>query len=151
MTDDGTGTITFHLVAPDPEFLYKLTLPFAYPVPPSVPDEEQATAGIPGTGPYMLEAPMTDEGLALVRNPHFHVWSPAAQPDGYVDRIEWTFGVEPQAQVEAVAAGDADVAFDASRSGRARRALRTVRGAGPYLSERPDVLRRVRHRGAPLR
>ena len=37
---------------------------------------------------------MTREGLALVRNPHFHVWSPAAQPDGYVDRIEWTFGVE---------------------------------------------------------
>ena len=112
VTDDVTGTITFHLVAPDPEFLYKLTLPFAYPVPPSTPDEQQAREGVPGTGPYMLEAPRTGEGLALVRNPHFHEWSPA-QPDGYVDRIEWTFGVEPQAQVEAVAAGDADVAFDA--------------------------------------
>ena len=66
-----SGTITFHLVAPDPEFLYKLTMPFAYPVPPSVPDEEQVAAGVPGTGPYMLEAPMTDEGLTLVRNPHF--------------------------------------------------------------------------------
>ena len=76
------------------------------------------TAGVPGTGPYMLEAPMTDEGLALVRNPHFRVWSPAAQPEGYVDRIEWTFGVESQAQVEAVAAGDADVAFDARYSDR---------------------------------
>ena len=113
VTDDASGTITFHLVAPDPEFLYKLTLPFAYPVPPSAPDEQQVEAGVPGTGPYMLEAPMTDEGLALVRNPHFHVWSPAAQPDGYVDRIEWTFGVEPEAQVDAVAAGDADLAFDA--------------------------------------
>ena len=71
VTDDATGTITFHLVAPDPEFLYKLTLPFAYPVPPSTPDEDQATEGVPGTGPYMLEAPMTAEGLALVRNPHF--------------------------------------------------------------------------------
>ena len=117
VTDDANGTITFHLVAPDPEFLYKLTLPFAYPVPPSVPDEEQMTAGVPGTGPYMLEAPMTDEGLALVRNPHFRVWSPAAQPDGYVDRIEWTFGVEPEAQVEAVAAGDADLALDAMALG----------------------------------
>ena len=114
VTDDANGTITFHLVAPDPEFLYKLTLPFAYPVPPSVPEEEQVAAGVPGTGPYMLEAPMTDEGLALVRNPYFRVWSPAARPDGYVDRIEWTFGVEPQAQIEAVAAGEADLAFDAA-------------------------------------
>ena len=114
-TDD--LTITFHLLEPDPEFLYKLTMGFAHPVPPSTPDEEQVTAGIPGTGPYMLEAPMTDERLTLVRNRHFRVWS-SAQPDGYVDRIEWTFGVEPQAQVEAVAAGDADLAFEAAGSGR---------------------------------
>ena len=45
------GTITFHLVAPDPEFLYKLTLPFAYPVPPSTPDEHQRDDGRPGHGP----------------------------------------------------------------------------------------------------
>ena len=111
-TDDATGTITFNLVAPDPEFLYKLTLPFAYPVPPSTPDKHQGRAGVPGTGPYMLEAPKTREGLALVRNPHFRVWSQAAQPDGYVDRLEWTFRVEPEAQVDAVAAGDLDVALD---------------------------------------
>jgi len=111
VTDDATRTITFHLEEPDPEFLYKLTLPFAYPVPPSTPGEHQRTEGVPGTGPYMLEAPMTSEGLALVRNPSFRVWSPA-QPDGYVDRIEWTFGVEPRAEVEAVAAGDADVALE---------------------------------------
>jgi peptide/nickel transport system substrate-binding protein len=116
VTDDATRTITFHLVAPDPDFLYKLTLPFAYPVPPSAPDEEQVAAGVPGTGPYMLEAPMTGEGLALIRNPFFHVWSPAARPDGYVDRIEWTFGVERQAQIEAVVSGEADLAFDAGAS-----------------------------------
>jgi YVTN family beta-propeller protein len=110
--DDANGTITFNLVAPDPEFLYKLTLPFAYPVPPSVPDQEQVAAGVPGTGPYKLAAPMTDEGLTLVRIPNFRVWSQAARPDGYVDRIEWTFGVKPKEQIEAVAAGDADLAFD---------------------------------------
>jgi peptide/nickel transport system substrate-binding protein len=110
VTDASSGTITFHLVAPDPEFLAKLTIPFAFPVPPSVPDEEQVAAGVPGTGPYMLEAPMTDEGLTLVRNPNFRVWSLAARPNGYVDRIEWSFGVEPEAQVEAVAAGVADLA-----------------------------------------
>lgn len=118
VADDATNTITFHLVAPDPEFVYKLTLPFAYPIPPSTPNELLHRAGVPGTGPYMLEGPMTDEGLALVRNPHFQVWSSEAQPDGYVDRIEWTFGVEPEAQIEAVAAGDADVALDAFLSDR---------------------------------
>jgi peptide/nickel transport system substrate-binding protein len=93
-------------------------MPFAYPAPSSIPDKEQVTAGIPGTGPYMLEEPMTPEGVALVRNPHFSVWSAQAQPDGYVDRIEWTFGVEPDAQVEAVKGGEADVALDVSDSGR---------------------------------
>ena len=112
VTDDASGTITFHLKAPDPEFVYKLTIPFAYPVPPSVPDEEQAVAGVPGTGPYMLKAPMTDDALTLVRNPNFRVWSPAARPDGYVDRIEWPFGMAPEAQIEAVAGGNADLAFD---------------------------------------
>jgi YVTN family beta-propeller protein len=112
VTDDAGRTITFHLVGPDPDFLYKLVLPFAYPVPPSTPDEHLQQEGVPGTGPYMLEAPMTRQGLALVSNPQFRVWSPTAQPDGYVDRIEWRFGVEPQAQLDAVAAGDADVALD---------------------------------------
>ena len=118
VTDVGTGTITFRLVDPDPEFLYKLTMPFAYPVPASTPDEQQVRAGVPGTGPYMLEAPMTEKKVALVRNDFFLVWSPAAQPDGYVERIEWTFGLKPQAQVEAVVAGEADVAFEASFSDR---------------------------------
>jgi YVTN family beta-propeller protein len=111
-TDNSRGTITFHLIAPDPDFVYKLTIPFAYPVSPSVPDEERVAAGVPGTGPYMLETPMTDDGLTLVRNPNFRIWSRAARPDGYVDRIEWPFGVDPEAQVEAVAAGEADLAFD---------------------------------------
>jgi peptide/nickel transport system substrate-binding protein len=110
--------ITFHLVEPDPEFLYKLTMPFAYPLPASISDSEGARArrGIPGTGPYMLEAPMTRKVLTLVRNRQFDVWSAQAQPDGYVDRIEWRFGLKPDAQVEAVEAGDADVALEASAS-----------------------------------
>ena len=114
--DDAAGTITFHLVDPDPDFLNMLSLAFAYPVPASVPEDEQAEEGIPGTGPYMLEAPMTDEGLALVRNPYFRVWSAEAQPAGYADKIEWRFGVEPEAQVDAVTRGDAELAFDAANS-----------------------------------
>jgi peptide/nickel transport system substrate-binding protein len=115
VTDDEAGTVTFHLVAPDSELPFKLTMPFAYPVPSSVPLEEQARSGTPGTGPYMLEAPMTDDGLVLVRNPYFRSWSAAAQPGGYVDRIEWTFGIEPEAQIVAVAEGRADLAYDADQ------------------------------------
>jgi YVTN family beta-propeller protein len=116
VTDDASGTISFNLLRADPEFLYKLTLPFAYPVPPSTPDRDRPRAGVAGTGPYMLEAPKTRDGLALVRNPHFNVWSQAAQPEGYVTRIAWRFGVEPEAQVQAVIAGDADIAFNADAS-----------------------------------
>ena len=118
VTDAADGTITFHFKKPDPDFLAKLTIPFAFPVAPSVPDEEQAAAGVPGTGPYMLEAPITEDRLTLVRNPNFHPWSPTARPDGYAERIEWSFGVKPKAQVEAVASGEADLAFDASASER---------------------------------
>ena len=108
-------------------------------------------AGVPGTGPYMLEAPMTDEGLALVRNPHFHVWSPAAQPDGYVDRIEWTFGVEPQAQVEAVASRRRGPRVRSDCFGQARGNLRAVRGAGPYVSGRATYFVVLNTDGAALR
>ena len=135
VTDDATGTITFHLVAPDPEFVFKLTLPFAYPVPRSTPDEPLDREGVPGTGPYMLEAPVTPEGLALVRNPSFEVWSLAAQPDGYVDRIEVTFGVEPEAQVEAVAEGENDLALQAAPSDQ----LEVQFAAQIHASPRPST------------
>jgi len=113
VTDDERRTVSFRLIAADPEFPYKLTMPFAYPVPSSVPERARHRAGVPGTGPYMLEVPMTNEELVLVRNPHFRPWSAAAQPDGYVDRIEWTFDVDVDSQVDAVADGEADLAFDA--------------------------------------
>lgn len=42
------------------------------------------------------------------RNPQFHEWSQAAQPDGYPDQIVWRFGVNPDAAVTAVERGSAD-------------------------------------------
>jgi peptide/nickel transport system substrate-binding protein len=112
VTDDQAGTVTFHLVEPDPEFLYKLALPNAFPVPQSTPEEEQIRAGVPGTGPYRLEGPMTDGGLVLVRNEHFRQWSEAAQPDGNADRIEWGFGGTPEENVTAIANGEVDYMID---------------------------------------
>lgn len=43
-----------------------------------------------------------------MRNPHFHVWSNAAKPDGYPDVIVRQSGVDLGAAVRAVEAGKAD-------------------------------------------
>jgi peptide/nickel transport system substrate-binding protein len=108
-SDDQAGTVTFHLRKPDPDFLNNLALPHAFPVPSSTPiDEEQVRAGIPGTGPYKLERQMTRDGLVLVRNENFHEWSAEAQPEGSVDRIEWTFGGTLDELTDSVANDEAD-------------------------------------------
>ncbi len=108
VTDDATGRVAFHLSAPDPEFLYKLTLTAAYPVPAGTPNRDVGASPIPATGPYMIEEYVRGKRLTLVRNPHFRVWSSAAQPDGNVDRISMTSAVPEADAVTAVAEGRAD-------------------------------------------
>ena len=93
--DDKVNTVTFHLRHPDPEFLYKLTFTFAYAVPPGTPDRNVGSHPIPATGPYMIKRYEPGKELVLTRNPEFHEWSMAAQPDGYPDQIAWRFGVDP--------------------------------------------------------
>ena len=53
VADDARGTITFHLTEPDPDFLLKLALPFAYAVPSSAP-RRAVPGGLPGTGSYRI-------------------------------------------------------------------------------------------------
>ena len=99
--------VTFHLVRPDPDLPFKLALPPSFPVPVGTPVKDQGLDPVPATGPYMiLEA--ADEGLELIRNPAFHEWSGAAQPDGFVNAISWRFGVEPAAAFEQLSAGALD-------------------------------------------
>jgi peptide/nickel transport system substrate-binding protein len=108
VVDNENFRIAFHLRRPDPDFLYKLTEPlFATPVgEPGV----LAKTPRPATGPYMISEYGKDRSFTLVRNPHFHPWSVAAQPDGYPDRIEWTFDPDAYRAVHNVRAGvnDAD-------------------------------------------
>jgi ABC-type transport system substrate-binding protein/class 3 adenylate cyclase len=108
VADDGAGTVTLHLTAPDPNIFYKLALPFARPVPP-VPIKPLPVLGVPGTGPYKI-ASFTRSKIVLVRNPHFHVWSTAAQPGGYPDRIVWNLTGSAGQQLTAVERGTADFA-----------------------------------------
>lgn len=84
--DAATGTVTFHLERPDPEFLAKLTLSFAFVVPAGSPRSIQPRP-LPGTGSYMIGTYRSRRRVVLVRNPFFREWSAAAQPAGYPDRI----------------------------------------------------------------
>lgn len=112
VTDDDARTVTFHLVAPDPDFLYKLALPPAYLVPPGTPAND---AGVPGTGPYTVETYRPRSVIKLARNPHFGEWSRAAQPDGYPDEIVFRIGGTTEASIDDVLGGKADV-FSTSHS-----------------------------------
>jgi ABC-type transport system substrate-binding protein/DNA-binding SARP family transcriptional activator/streptogramin lyase len=109
VTNDKTDTITFHLTAPDPDFLYKLAFAFADAVPPDTPDHLIGPTQLPATGPYLTRSFVPGHSWTLVRNPRFRPWSDQAQPAGYPDRIVLRLGISPGSAVAAVEDGRADV------------------------------------------
>ena len=112
VADDSAYTLTIHLVAPDPEFLDKLALPFAYVVPASTSKKLTGNNVPPGTGPYMWQSYNPNKEAVLVRNPNFKVWNPAAQPEGYPDQIVEKYGLQISDEVTQVERGAADEVFD---------------------------------------
>lgn len=110
-TNDGTGTVAIHLTAADPDFLFKLALPFASVVPADSPGRIDDGSHLPGTGPYKL-ARFGAKELRLVRNPYFRVWARDAQPAGYPAEIHVLFGRNPDQQIDAVTSGAADYVSD---------------------------------------
>lgn len=109
--NDKASTVTFNLTGPDPEFLDKVAMPFAFVLPPSTPSKP-VTLPPPGTGPYMWERYNPNKDITLVRNPHFKVWSKDAQPAGNPDVIQMKFGLTVEAEVTQVENGQADWVFD---------------------------------------
>ena len=103
VVDDSAGTVTFHLKAPDPYFLYNLAQPWAFILPSSTPVARSATP-LPATGPYEFDR-IDSTSIHLKRNPRFQAWSIDAQPDGFPDAIEWDVDPDP---IGAVIAGRAD-------------------------------------------
>ena len=88
VADDVAHTVTFNLIRPDPDFLYKLASPFAYVLPGDTPRRPAGTHPLPATGPYMIATYRPKRLLRFIRNPFFREWSQAAQPAGYPDRID---------------------------------------------------------------
>jgi peptide/nickel transport system substrate-binding protein len=101
------GAVTFHLARPDPDLQFKLAMPWAFPVPVATPVEDQGLDPLPATGPYMIAEAGAD-GIDLVRNPEFHEWSGAAQPDGFVDAITWRFDEDSEKAFDRLDAGELD-------------------------------------------
>ncbi|MGZ5297184.1 MAG: ABC transporter substrate-binding protein [Actinomycetota bacterium] len=107
VVDDETNTITFHLNRPDPDFLYKLALPFAFAVPGDTPFRNMGSTPVPATGPYVFSS-VEDEELTLDRNPEFRPWGSTARPDGFADRVVVELSKRPEGLVDRVLIGDID-------------------------------------------
>jgi peptide/nickel transport system substrate-binding protein len=107
VVDDHTGTITFHLRHPDPDFLAKLATPAAVAVPGNIPRTDSGLHPVPATGPYMITH-YERRRAVLERNPNFHEWSHDAQPDGYPDRIVWRFSNTTRRAIAEIEHGTAD-------------------------------------------
>jgi ABC-type transport system substrate-binding protein len=117
IADDTHQRLTIHLVAPDPDFLYKLTY-FVVPTPPRT-SPKQLTTPLPGTGPYQIKAAFTRRNPVdrhpevvfdtLVRNRYFRPWSFAAQPAGYPDVIKFREYRDAEKAANAVQAGTIDI------------------------------------------
>jgi DNA-binding SARP family transcriptional activator/ABC-type transport system substrate-binding protein len=112
-TDEQSRTVTYRLVRRDPGFLVDLTSPAAAPVPRGTrfAGGDFTQRPIPGTGPYRVISASSRE-IRYVRNPFFHEWSHAAQPDGNPDVIVMRFGLTPTQETHAVENGTADWSAD---------------------------------------
>jgi ABC-type transport system substrate-binding protein/class 3 adenylate cyclase/streptogramin lyase len=126
-TDNVADTVTIRLSHPDSALLAKLATPFGDLVPPGSPAANSG-APVPATGPYMLGRVYNQgvggvlvngvDGFLLVRNPRFHEWSAAAQPDGYPNQVRWTRVANAGQELTDVEHGTADVMVDPPPPGR---------------------------------
>lgn len=113
VADDRSGTVTFHLDAPDPTFLYELALPPGFVYPANLP-RKVALVAPPGTGAYRVAGYTAPRGsrpgrLVLSRNRRFRVFAPEDTGGGSPDRIVATLGEPVAQQLAAVEDGRADV------------------------------------------
>jgi peptide/nickel transport system substrate-binding protein len=108
VADDVDRTLSFHLSASDPYFLYKLASTLAAPIPAGTSLQEATRRPLPATGPYRIVS-FTGNSVRLARNPYFQEWSETAQPEGVPDEIVLKI-VSAQTQIALVEQGKADLA-----------------------------------------
>jgi peptide/nickel transport system substrate-binding protein len=108
VVDAKNWTVTFHLTQPDAEWLDKLAVPHAALLPFGTPNKDLGTGLPPGTGTYTFTKYDPNHELVLERNKYFKQWSAQAQPEGYVDKITYSFGQTVEAQITQIENGTAD-------------------------------------------
>lgn len=104
-TDDESGKIVIRLSEPIGFFAYLLGLPYAAPLPPSTPEEDQTQSPPPATGPYVITDVKPGRSWRYARNPVWEGGNGEAMPqlpDGHVDEIEFKVQTNPSAQVDEV-------------------------------------------------
>ena len=111
-TDAATRTVTFHLTEPDAEFPERLAWFHAVILPASTPPHDTGNTAPPGTGPYQVTHYDPATGMVLERNPYFREWAHDAQPSGYADAIQVTFGLDPEGEVTAIENGQYDWMYE---------------------------------------
>ncbi len=118
VVDPKANTITFHLTRPDAEWLDKIAVPHATILPVGTPNKDAGTTLLPGTGAYKFTKYDPNHQLVLERNPNFKEWSADAQPDGYPDKITYSFGLTVEAEITQIENGQADWTLDSPPADR---------------------------------
>ncbi len=111
--DARTRTITIHLTRPDPEFLHKLTIPFASVVPAGSPARATRAARRPAPGPTVSPPGIRGEAGPSSAT-RISVSGPArSRGPGFADRIEVVLDDyrKIEQQIAATQRGTADVAI----------------------------------------
>ncbi|SFO85413.1 peptide/nickel transport system substrate-binding protein [Cohaesibacter marisflavi] len=115
ITEEDDKTVTFKLKEEAGDFIYMLSLPSATPAPVEVldymPDSPDYRDNYIASGPYTPTDYVPDSKLVLERNPS---WNAESDPlrAAYVDKIDITFGLQADAAIQQLQAGDADVVWD---------------------------------------
>lgn len=109
------STIVINLTQKAGDFIYMLSLPTSAPAPVEVldylPDGPDYRSNFIASGPYTPGAYTPDSSLQLVRNP---AWTAESDPlrKAYVDEIQITFGLQPDAVLQQLQSGDGDMTYD---------------------------------------
>ena len=111
-TDEGAGTVTIHLKRPSGEFLDQMAMNFAVVLPENTPPHDLGTVPPASTGPYTIASYDPTRAMHIVRNPYYHQWSAEAQPAGFVDAMEYRFGLQDESEATDVLRGSQDWMFD---------------------------------------
>jgi ABC-type transport system substrate-binding protein len=98
-----TNTVTFTLTQPTASFLYRMTLPFACPVPIGTPDKAIENGNALLSGPYYVKSYTPQQSIVLVRNPH---WNAAELGNLQTsDQIDLQIGVDASQAASLIRAG----------------------------------------------